>query len=180
MHSPVSGTLTLLLAAASSLPAQKARPSTEPDTCLPASAPSSQATLSFQLPDSLGTIHLWPGALREPLGTNPHGAKFVLEDSTVVEVWVTEQSADWLSTSANVQTTGYRRCTTVRQGYPTSVVRVQFTKRDRAPVYTGIVHIVLDDHHTLNLAVTTATATSRDDALGIVGWLDLLPPSRGP
>src|SRR5688572_11953662 len=65
---------------------------------------------SFELPDSIGTIRLPPGTVSEPLGENPHGRKFIFEDSTVLEIWVTPEPAAGMAAAGGMRAGNMRYC----------------------------------------------------------------------
>ena len=121
----------------------------------------------FQLPDSLGTIPLPPGTVAGPLGNNPDGRQFILEDSTLIELWVTPEPVGGLMASSQVRLSASTNCRATIGGRPTVINRLEFTKPGGTipSAYVGIANIVLDSTHTINLTVTTATASSRDEAL---------------
>ncbi len=135
--------------------------------CIPLALAATVGT-SVELPDSIGVIRLGRGTVVSPLGTNPHGRHLVLEDSTVLDVWVTPQPAGGLAASGGMRARGMRRCETRIGRYPATVTRVELWAPNRAPVFVGIVNLVLSASQAVNLALTTATANSRDTMLGRV------------
>jgi hypothetical protein len=169
-------TILLILARAAQLAAQELSAPIA-DTCaltpFPNPGPSANA---FQLPDSLGTVQLAPGTVAGPLGRNPHGREFILEDSTVIEVWVTPEpaTASLMSTSP-VTMSASTLCRTTIRGHPAIIAKVALTKPGGTTpsVYVGTASIILDSATAINLAVTTATASSRDNALRLVTSLNL-------
>ena len=171
--------ILLLLAHATWLGAQQLYPVA--DTCtlppLPRPGPSWQ---SFDLPDSLGTVRLAPLTVAGPLGTNPHGRKFILEDSTVIEVWVTPEPVMSFMSTGQVGQSAYASCRTTIGGKPAFVTRIALTKSGGTvpSVFVGLTNITMDSTQTINVAVTTATAASRDDALRLVTLLHFRASTR--
>ncbi len=145
----------------------RAQSSSRDTICIPL-APAATVGTSVELPDSTGVIRLGPGTVVAPLGTNPHGRHFVLEDSTVIDVWVTPELADGLAASGGMRARGMRRCDTRIGRYPATVTRIELWAPNRTPVFVGIINFVLSADHVLNLALTTATADSRDMMLGTI------------
>jgi hypothetical protein len=147
------------------------------DTCVltPLLNPAAGADV-FQLPDSLGTLQLGPGTVARPLGHNPHGREYVLEDSTVIEVWVTPEPATGsLMSTGPVTVSASTLCRTTIQSHRAVVSKVALTKPGGTTpsVYVGAASITLGSTSTINIAVTTATASSRDQALRLVTLLNL-------
>ena len=135
--------------------------------CLAPAQPMSGGT-QFALPDSLGTIRLPPGAVSEPLGSNPDGRKFILEDSTVLEIWVTPEPAAGLAATGGTGTGTVRSCDTRLGRFAGTVTRASLGSPNHASVFVGLLNIILDQKHALNVAVTTATGPSRDAILNEV------------
>jgi len=125
------------------------------------------------LPDSLGSLLLPPNPTTDSLGPYAHGRHFILEDSTVVDVWVTPQPAAALASIGGLRPKGVRNCQTLISGHPAFVARVELEAPGRASVFLGMLNITVDSSHALNLSVTTANAPSRDDMLRWLGTVRL-------
>src|ERR1041385_9086562 len=100
-----SNHLVLLLTATLLLPACGGA---QTDSCLPVVEGMDGGTL-FILPDSVGSLRVPPLTTEEPLGRNSHGRRLILEDSTIIHVWVTPQPAAGLSMSGPGRVEGVRR-----------------------------------------------------------------------
>jgi hypothetical protein len=135
--------------------------------CLAPAQPMSAGT-QFDLPDSVGRIRLPPRAVSEPLGSNPHGRKFILEDSTVLEIWVTPEPAVGLAATGGTAAETVQSCDTRIGRFTATVTRAALGSPNQASVFVGLLNIILDQKHALNVAVTTATAPSRDAVLNEV------------
>ncbi|SRR6266566_4367436 len=136
-------------------------------SCLAPAQPMSGGT-QFDLPDSVGAIRLPPGAVSEPLGGNPDGRKFILEDSTVIEIWVTREPAAGLAATGRGGAGTVRSCDTRMGRFAATVTRAALGSPNHQSVFVGLINIVLDQEHALNIAVTTATGSSRDVVLNEV------------
>ena len=141
--------------------------------CLAQAEPMSDG-MQFELPASVGTIRLPPRSVSEPSGSNPAGRKFILEDSTVLEIWVTPEPAAGISATGATGAGPVRSCGTQIGRFDATVTRVALAGLGGDSVFIGLINITLDQEHALNIAVTTATGLSRDAVLNDVpGFLHL-------
>jgi|SRR5213592_880155 len=124
--------------------------------------------MRLDLPSSVGTIRLPPGAVSEPLGSNPDGRKFILEDSTVLEIWVTPEPAVGLAATGGTGAGPIGSCDTRIGRFAATVTRAALVAPSGDSVFVGLLNITLDQQHALNVAVTTATGPSRDAVLNEV------------
>jgi hypothetical protein len=122
----------------------------------------------LQLAYGAGDLHLPAGTRVGPLGGNDDGSRIVLEDSTVVEVWVTEHPAAGLSTMGGIGVDSLRQADTVIAGLPATLSTVKLLSPSSAPEYLGLGFITVDSVTAINFSATTATATSRDAALRFI------------
>ena len=128
----------------------------------------------LSLPDSVGYLRLPPLTTVEPLGHNPHGRHLVLEDSTVVDVWVTPYPAGGLA-AKGASSEEEAHCQTTIAGHSAFVSRVTLAFPNRAREYLGVISVMLNDTASVNISVSTATAASRDGALSeVAGRLTLM------
>jgi len=141
--------------------------------CLPTPQPITNGA-SFDLPDLVGKIRLPPGTVEQPLGKNPDGRKYILEDSTVLEVWVTPEPAAGMSVSGGTRAGDAGFCSARMGKFAAIVSRAALARPSGDSVFVGMLNITLDQEHALNAAVTTATRASRDQVLNRVpGFLQL-------
>lgn len=119
----------------------------------------------LELARGAGSLRLPPGSLVSPLGANPDGKHIVLEDSTVVEVWVTEYPADGLATAGGVGIDSTRRSDTTIVGRPATLTTLRLLSPVAAPEYVGLGFVTMDTVTAINFTVSTATPSSRDRAL---------------
>ena len=115
-----------------------------------------------------GSVRLPPGALVEPLGSNSDGKHIVLEDSTVVEIWVTEVPADGLATTGGIGIDSTWRADTVIAGRPAAISTFRLVSPAREPEYVGLGFITVNGETAINFSVSTATPPSRDNALRFI------------
>ena len=126
----------------------------------------------LQLARGAGTIAVPAGTSVQPLGRNPDGNQLVLEDSTVVDVWVSEEPDDGLAAAAGTHADSLVRVDTTIAQWPASLTTVKLVQSDAPPVYIGMLVVTLDSLRTVNASVTTSTPDSRDEALRwIIGQL---------
>jgi hypothetical protein len=141
--------------------------------CLPSTQPITNG-VTFDLPDLVGSIRLSPGTVEQPLGKNPDGRKYILEDSTVLEVWVTPEPAAGMAVSGGAKAGDAGFCSTQLGKFAAMVSRAALAGPSGDSVFVGMINITVDQEHALNVAVTTATRASRDDVLTRVpGFLQL-------
>ena len=159
-----SNHLVLLLTATLLLPACGGA---QTDSCLPVVEGMDGGT-PFILPDSVGSLRVPPLTTEEPLGRNSHGRRLILEDSTIIHVWVTPQPAAGLSMSGPGRVEGVRNCETQVSGHLAIVSRFTVVPRATPREYMGMMNIVLDDSTSANFTISTATVASRDMMLGVV------------
>ena len=112
-----------------------------------------------------GGLRLPAGALVTSLGSNPDGRHIVLEDSTVVEVWITEAPADGLATTGGVGVDSTWRSDTTIAGLPATLTTFRLVSPSAAPEYGGLGFVAVDSQTAINFSVSTATPSSRDGAL---------------
>lgn len=108
-----------------------------------------------------------------PLGKNPDGKEIILEDSTVVNVWVTESPASAGMASAGSNVDSLRHAATVVARHQAEVVTLKIrSSRTGAWHYFGSASITVDLARAVNLLVQTDTPRSRDAALRLLlaGW----------
>ena len=138
-----------------------------------------RTTCVIRLARGAGTLRLPPGTTVEPLGDNPGGRHFVLDDSTDVDVWVSEEPDDGLAASGGMSTDSMHRADTTFGGFPATFVTVKLTHPKDAPVYLGMFFVTLDSVRAVNVALSTTTPVSRDQALrDLAGQLTLASPQR--
>ena len=119
----------------------------------------------LELARGAGTVRLPPGSLVSPLGANPDGKHIVLEDSTVVDVWITEYPADGFTTSGGVGIDSTWRFDTTIVGRPATFTTLRLRSPVAAPEYVGLGFVTVDTVTAINFTVSTATPNSRDRAL---------------
>jgi hypothetical protein len=142
-------------------------------TCLSSTQPIANG-VEFDLPHVVGTIRLPQGTVGQPLGNNPDGRKYILEDSTVLEVWLTPEPAAGMSVSGGTKAGSGGFCSTQMGKFAAIVSRAALAGPSGDSVFVGMLNITLDQEHALNVAVTTATRASRDQVLNRVpGFLQL-------
>ena len=130
--------------------------------------------VEFDLPHVVGTIRLPHGTVGQPLGNNPDGRKYILEDSTVLEVWLTPEPAAGMAVSGGTKAGSAGFCSTQMGKFAAIVSRAALAGPGGDSVFVGMLNITLDREHALNVAVTTATRASRDQVLKRVpGFLQL-------
>ena len=129
--------------------------------CLPPVQPAHDGT-SFELPASAGAIRLPPGTVSEPLGANADGRKFILEDSTVLEIWVTPEPLGGLSAVGVTSAGAVQTCDGRIGRFAVVVTRVAFAAPSGDSVYLGMLNITLGSRRFLNIVATTANTESRD------------------
>jgi hypothetical protein len=117
------------------------------------------------LPDSIATIRIPSGATRK--GKLPSGLTLILEDSTLIDVWLTPEPATGFAATGSAHPVNFTFCDTTVRDRSATVTRVTLVMPGDSS-FVGILNVVIDKAHALNVAVTTATATSRDTVLGIV------------
>ncbi len=164
--------LFALFALATRARAQRPRGSQADTTCLGhvAEVPGWNPV---DVPDSLGSLLLPPNPTTDSLGPYAHGRHLILEDSTVVDVWVTPQPPAAMASSGGLRPKSVRNCQTLISGHPAFIARVELGAPGRASVFLGMLNITVDSSHALNLSVMTATASSRDDMLRWLGSVRL-------
>jgi len=125
-----------------------------------------------------GSIRLPPRTSIGPLGKNPNGKEFVLEDSTVMQVWVTDYPADGFAASGQRfrPDSMSRRDTTVA-GRPAMLVTLKLVPSEGAPTFVGSLFVTVDSARTINVTVSTATSASRDRTLHWAAGQLILPRS---
>ena len=129
--------------------------------------------VEFNLPHLVGTIRLPEGTKGEPIGYDPDARKYILEDSTVLEVWLTPEPAAGMSVSGG---TGAFEgvCSTQMGKFAVIVSRGALAWPHRDSAFVGMINITLDEENALNVAVTSGTRASRDRMLNRVpGFLQL-------
>ena len=130
--------------------------------------------VEFDLPHLVGTIRLPLGTVGQPLGNNPDGRKYILEDSTVLEVWLTPEAAAGMAASGGTAAGTAGFCSARVGKFIAIVSRAALVGRTGDSVFVGMLSITVDQEHALNVAVTTATRASRDQVLNRVpGFLQL-------
>ena len=122
----------------------------------------------LQLAYGAGDLRLAAGGRVGPLGSNDDGSQIVLEDSTVVEVWVTEYPAAGLSTTQGIGLDSLRRVDTIIAGRPAMLSTVKLSPPSATATYLGLGFITVDSVTAINFSVTTATPSSRDAALRFI------------
>jgi hypothetical protein len=153
----------------------RSRPAVD-TTCLSRALPTPGWT-QVNLPDSIGSLALPAGTVPQPLGKNPHGQHFVLEDSTVVEIWVTpEPVASFMTDGAQLKVT--HRCQALVSGLAATVTRLELGAPGHASEFVGLLSVVVDTNHAVNITVSTATMASRDEMLAIVARMQLRSGGR--
>ncbi len=133
-------------------------------TCLPGGEPVADG-VEFNLPHVIGTIRLPVGTVGGPLGANPDGRRYVLQDSTVLEVWLTDQPAAGLAASGTMGADSIRSCDTQIGGFATTVTRAAFAGHRGDSLFVGLINITMDSEQALNVAVTTANRGARDQTV---------------
>ena len=128
---------------------------------------------ALRLARRAGTLRLPPLASIGPLGRNPDGKEIILEDSTVVNVWVTESPASAGMASGGSSVDSLRHAATVVARHQAEVVTLKIrSPRTGHWHYLGSASIPVDAARAVNLLVQTDTPQSRDTALRLLlaGW----------
>ena len=141
---------------------------TPPGNACLSSTPQIANVVEFNLPHVVGTIRLPQGTVGQPLGNNPDGRKYILEDSTVLEVWLTPEPAAGISASGGMRGRAEGFCSTQVGKFDAIVSRAALAEPSGDSVFVGMLNITLDQENALNIAVTTATRASRDQVLNRV------------
>jgi hypothetical protein len=97
----------------------------------------------------------------------------VLEDSTVVEIWVTPEPVASLMTSDGTNLKVTQRCQTMVSGLAATATRLELGAPGRTSEFVGLLSVVVDTNHAVNVSVSTATLASRDEMLAIVARMHL-------
>ena len=130
--------------------------------------------VEFNLPHLVGTIRLPQGTSGQPIGYDPDARKYVLADSTVLEVWLTPEPAAGMSVSGGTTGRAEGMCSTQLGKFPVIVSRAALAGPRGDSMFVGMLNITLDQEDALNIAVTSATRASRDQVLArIPGFLIL-------
>lgn len=141
--------------------------SADPTPCTPGRVLDHACTL--QLARGAGALELPPLASIGPLGKNPDGSKIVLEDSTVVEVWVTESpvTGALASRGSGIDSLSYADTAIAGRSAALVTARVRPIHMG-ASHYLGTASVMVDEEHAINMMVWTDTPQSRD---AVLRWL---------
>jgi hypothetical protein len=159
---------TLLLTALLALSGRTlAAQSAEPTLCVPGRVLDHACIL--QLARGAGALEVPPLARVGPLGKNPDGSEIVLEDSTVVEVWVTESPVTGALASSGSGIDSLWHEDTAIAGRTADLLTAKVRpRRTGAWHYFGSASVTVDGEHAINLMVWTDTPSSRD---AVLRWL---------
>lgn len=131
----------------------------------------------LELPRGAGSLRLPPASLVTPLGSNPDGRHIVLEDSTVVDVWITEDPADGLATAGGASVDSIWRSDTTIAGLRATWTTFRLVSASAGPEYVGLGFVIVDKVTAINFTVSTATPSSRDRALRLIA-MSISPAAR--
>ena len=134
---------------------------------------TAQGTLSLSRP--AGTLWL-PRGTRELPTTTPDARKWMLPDSSRVDLWVTENPAAGLATSGNVQVDLDHKCWIPVATRPALVLQFRLIDTARLDTtYGATVHTLLERGLALNLFVEAPSAAARRAALSAISAFRLQP-----
>jgi hypothetical protein len=137
-----------------------------PDTTCVRVAALDTSMPPLKLPGSVATVRLPDrGTVK---GSLPTGWTLVLEDSTLIDLWVTPEPATGFASSTGARPVDFRFCDIALDNHSATVTRVTLIMPGRDSVFVGVLNVQLDPEHALNVSVSTATAESRDAMLGMV------------
>jgi hypothetical protein len=141
--------------------------SAEPTPCAPGQIMDHACIL--QLARGAGALEVPPLASIGPLGKNPDGSEIVLEDSTVVEVWVTESPVTGALASSGSGIDSLWHADTAIAGRTAELMTAKVRPRHAgAWHYFGTASVTVDGEHAINMMVWADTPSSRD---AVLRWL---------
>lgn len=141
--------------------------SAEPTSCAPGRVLDHPCIL--QLARGAGALEVPPLASIGPLGKNPDGNEIVLEDSTVVEVWVTDSPVTGALASSGSGIDSLWHADTAIAGRTAELITARVPPRHAgASHYFGTASVTVDREHAINMMVWTDSPRSRD---AVLRWL---------
>jgi hypothetical protein len=90
----------------------------------------------------------------------------VLEDSTVIDVWISESLAPRVAKDADVSSV--TQCDTKVGRFAALVTSMTISTQGRDSVFLGLLTIIIGEHRAVYLAARTATAALRDATVGML------------
>jgi len=141
--------------------------SADPTPCAPGRVLDHACIL--QLARGAGTLEVPPLASIGALGKNPDGSEIVLEDSTVVEVWVTDSPVTGALASSGSGIDSLWYADTAIAGRTAELITAKVRPRHTgAWHYFGTASVTVHGEHAINMMVWTDTPGSRDVVLRLL------------